>query len=122
MQRTLVRSLVQEEPTCHRATKPMRHSYRSLCSATREANGRETHAPPLESGPRSLQLEKAKKTQHSQNLKNKTLKNLLIYFWLHWVFIAFHQLSLVVVSAGLLFFVVQVLLTAVDSLVSEQRL
>ena len=99
----------------------MGHSYRSLCS-TREANGRETHTPPLESGLRSLQLEKAKKTQHSQKLKNKTLKNFFIYFWLHWVFIAFHQLSLVAVSAGLLFFVVQGLLTAVGSLVSEQRL
>ena len=27
MQRTRVRSLVREDPTCHRATKPMRHNY-----------------------------------------------------------------------------------------------
>ena len=27
MQETGVRSLVQEDPTCHRATKPMRHNY-----------------------------------------------------------------------------------------------
>ena len=27
MQRTWVRTRVQEAPTCHRATKPMRHNY-----------------------------------------------------------------------------------------------
>ena len=27
MQRTQVRSSVQEDPTCHRATEPMRHNY-----------------------------------------------------------------------------------------------
>ena len=27
MQGTLVRALVREDPTCHRATKPVRHNY-----------------------------------------------------------------------------------------------
>ena len=36
MQGTWVRALVQEDPTCRRATKPMRHSYWSLHSRARE--------------------------------------------------------------------------------------
>ena len=39
---------------------------------------------------------------------------LLIYFWLRWVFVAAHGLSLVAVSGGLLI--------AVTSLVAEHRL
>ena len=39
MQEIQVQSLVQEDPTCLRAAKPMRHNYepmlQSLCSATR---------------------------------------------------------------------------------------
>ena len=29
MQGTQVRALVREDPTCHRATKPLRHNYRA---------------------------------------------------------------------------------------------
>ena len=51
-QETRVRSLVQEDPTCHRGTKPVYHSYRAcslesglatlhtlqpVCSATKES-------------------------------------------------------------------------------------
>ena len=31
MQGTRVRSLVREDPTCHGATKPMRHNYEPMC-------------------------------------------------------------------------------------------
>ena len=46
---------------------------------------------------------------------------LIINFWLHWVFVAAHGLSLVVVSGTLLFVGCQ-LLIVVASLVAEQRL
>ena len=45
----------------------------------------------------------------------------LFYFWLRWVFIAAHRLSLVAVN-GLLFVVVRGLLIAVASLVVEHGL
>ena len=48
--------------------------------------------------------------------------NLFIYFWLHWVFVAVHGLSLVGGEWGLLFIVVCRLLIAVASLVVEHRL
>ena len=46
-----VQSLVQEDPTCRGATKPMGHSKRS--------HPMTSQAPHLESSPHSLQLEKA---------------------------------------------------------------
>ena len=47
---------------------------------------------------------------------------LFIYFWLRWVFIGVHGLSLVAVSGGYSFVVVRRLLVAVASLVAEHRL
>ena len=47
---------------------------------------------------------------------------LLFFFWLHWIFIAVHELSLVVVSRGSSPVVVHGLLIVVASLVSEHRL
>ena len=52
----------------------------------------------------------------------KNLFILFIYFWLHWVFIAAHGLSLVTVSRGLLFAVVCGFLIEVASLVVEHGL
>ena len=46
----------------------------------------------------------------------------IFYFWLCWVFIAVHRLSLVAASGGLLFVEVRGLLTAVASLVVEHVL
>ena len=46
----------------------------------------------------------------------------LIYFWLCWVFIAVHGLSLVVVGGGLLFTAVQRLLIVLTSPVAKHRL
>ena len=47
---------------------------------------------------------------------------LFIYlFWLHWVFVAAHGLSLVAASGGLLFVAVRRLLIAVASLVAEHE-
>ena len=45
--------------------------------------------------------------------------NLFIYFWLHWVFVAVHRLSLVVASGGYSSVVVRGFLIAVASLVVE---
>ena len=47
--------------------------------------------------------------------------NNFIYFWLCWVFIAAHMLSLVVVSGGYSLVVVHGHLIAVASLVAEHR-
>ena len=49
-------------------------------------------------------------------------KELFIYFWLHWVFIATRGLSLVAASGGYSLVVVCGLFVAVASLVSEHRL
>ena len=68
VQETLVRSLVWEDPTCHRATKPRCHKYRasalepaghsfwrlrapSLCSTAREATATEARALHIQSSP-----------------------------------------------------------------------
>ena len=50
------------------------------------------------------------------------LFTLFIYFWLHWVFIAAHGLSLVVASGVILFVSMHGLLIAVASLAVEQGL
>ena len=47
---------------------------------------------------------------------------LLFFFWLHWVFIAVHELSLAVVSRGSSPVVVRGLLIVVASLVAGHRL
>ena len=70
---TWVRPLVQEDPTCHKATKPMGHSCwahvpRSWALHQEKPQQQEAHTPQLESGPHPQQLEKAltvMKTQHS---------------------------------------------------------
>ena len=53
---------------------------------------------------------------------NKFIYFLFIYFWLCWVFIAAHGLSLVAESRGLLFVAVRGLLMEVASLVAERGL
>ena len=73
MQGTWVRSLVQEDPMCRKATVPARHncwahvpqlwklSYSSACALQPEEPAQwEARAPQLESSPCSLQLEKAR--------------------------------------------------------------
>ena len=92
MQETRVWSLVWEDPTCCRATKPVHHNYWACALEPGSCNywapvplkpvrprahplqqeeplQWEVHALQLESSPHSLQLEKARaamKTQHSQ--------------------------------------------------------
>ena len=63
MQETQVWALVREDPTHHRATKPVRHNYLacssgahepqllSLCAATTEARVPRAHAPQQEKPP-----------------------------------------------------------------------
>ena len=97
MQGTWVRALVQEDPTCRGAAKPVRLQLLSLCSRAREpqllspcATTTEAHVPrahatqqrqattmrslrtAMKSSPCSLQLEKARAQQRSPNTaKNK---------------------------------------------------
>ena len=90
MQETWVWSLIWEDPTCRRATKPLHCSYwvcaqgqelklLSPCVLEPMLHNREVlpqwkaRAPPLESSPCTPQLEKAHaamKAQHSQNQNN----------------------------------------------------
>ena len=84
VQGTWVRSLVQEDPTCRGATKPVRHNYWARvpqllkptrlepCSATREATAMRSPRTTKKSSPRSPQLEKARVQQWRLNAaKNK---------------------------------------------------
>ena len=89
MQVTWVRALVQEDPTCCRATKPVHHNYWALeptshnywslgtqspCSTTREATAMRSPCTVTKSSPSSPQLEKARAQQRRPN----TAKNKLI--------------------------------------------
>ena len=96
MQRTRVRSLVREDPPCHRATKPMRHNYWACALEPASHNHwaralqllKPTHlepvlrhkekppqweacAPQQKSSPRSPQLEKARAQQRRPNAAKK---------------------------------------------------
>ena len=93
MQGTRVRTLLQEDSTCRRATKPVRHKYwacalepashnywsqctQSPCSATREATAMRGPLTATKSSPLSPQLEKAGAQQQRPNAaKNNLLKN-----------------------------------------------
>ena len=46
MQRTQVRALIREDPTCHRATKPMSHSYWA-CALEPTSHNYWAHVPQL---------------------------------------------------------------------------
>ena len=91
MQWTWVRALVQEHPTCHGATKPVRHNYWAcvlelmsqnywahepqllmpacleLCSATREATTMRSPCTTVKNSPSSPQLKKAPTQQWRPN-------------------------------------------------------
>ena len=89
MQGTWVRALVQEDPTCCGATRPVYHNYwactlepvshnywslcaYSPCSTTRESTAMRSPRTETRSSPRSLQLEKARAQQQRPNAaKNK---------------------------------------------------
>ena len=86
MQGTRVRALVQEDPTCCRATKPVRHNYwacalepvsHSFWACVLQLLKPEQLEPMLHNqrSPRSLQLEKARVQQRrpnaAKNAKNK---------------------------------------------------
>ena len=71
-----VQFLVQEDPTCRGATKPMHHNYwsprpRAHASPQKEATAWEACALQLESSPRSLHLEQA----YGQQQRASTAKN-----------------------------------------------
>ena len=64
IQGTRVRALVWEDPTCHRATRPVSHNYWACASgacAPQQERPRQWEArnTAMKSGPRLLQLEKA---------------------------------------------------------------
>ena len=77
MQGTRVWALVWEDPTCHRATKPMHHNYWAYALEpashnywTRmpgEATAMKSPRTTMKSSPRSLQLEKACTQQRRPN-------------------------------------------------------
>ena len=57
-----------------------------------------------------------------KNFLNYLFIYFIIYFWLHWVFLAVHELSSVVASGKLVFIAVLGLLTVVASPDAEHRL
>ena len=100
VQGTWVRALVQEDPTCRGAAKPVchnswactldpvSHNYWSphawsLCSTTREATTMRSPHPATKSSPCSPQLEKARaQQQRSNTAKNKINKFIKKKKWL----------------------------------------
>ena len=88
MQGTRVRSLLQEDPTCHGAIKLVRHwspHTQSPCSATREATAVRNLCTSMKNSPHSLQLEKAHWQQQrvsiTKNKINKQINLLKINKW-----------------------------------------
>ena len=92
MQGTWVQALVQEDPTCHGATKPVHHNYwtctlepmshnywslhaESLCSATRENTTMRSLRTTMKSSPRSPQVEKARAQQWRHGAAKNKKKN-----------------------------------------------
>ena len=75
-QGTWVQSLVQKHPTCHRATKPVCHNYRSpwawsLCSRTGEATAMRSLRAVTETSLCLLQLEKSLQEWRPSTAKKK---------------------------------------------------
>ena len=89
MQGTRVRALVWEDPTCHRATKPMRHNYWDCALEPASHNywarvpqllkpvclEPVLHNKPLQWEARTLQLEKAHTQQRKPNVAKRKKKN-----------------------------------------------
>ena len=76
MQGTQAPSLVQEDPTCCRATKPVLHNYWARRPESLRSAAREAHSPQRKSSPRSLQLEKA----HVQQQRPSAAKKMTTVF------------------------------------------
>ena len=92
MQGTWVRALVQEDPTCCRATKPVRHNYWPCAleplshnywarmpgtrAPQREATAMRSPCTAAKSCPHSPQLEKAHTQQRRPNAAKKKIKNI----------------------------------------------
>ena len=100
MQGTRVRALVQEDPTCRGATKPVRHNYWAwalepvshnywarapqllkpmhlepmLCNKRSHCNEKQTHRTVTKSSPHSPQLQKACVQQRRSNTAKNKLK------------------------------------------------
>ena len=100
MQATWVRSLVQEDPTCRGATKPVRHNYWA-CALEPTSHNYWAHVPQLlkptclepvlcnkrshhtatKSRPCSPQLEKARMQQRRPKADKKKIRHLWITGW-----------------------------------------
>ena len=79
MQGTWVQSVLQEDATSLRVTKPMRHNYWSPCaeslfSEKREATSMRKRCTTMKSRPHLLQLEKTCDQQRPITTKNKIVK------------------------------------------------
>ena len=86
MQETLVQSLIQEDPTCHGATKSMHHNHQACALESRSETAKElvcpgAPAPQQEESHRNEQpahrnrrgAHAAAKTQHSQKQTHKII-------------------------------------------------
>ena len=118
IQGTQVQSLVQEDPTCHGATKPVRHNYwactlepphhnywslRTLgptcrqllspCSATRGTTAIRSLCTATKNSPCSPQLEKVCAQQWRPNSAKKKRNMLLIWLIFFYCFLLFYLLS-----------------------------
>ena len=72
----VVWSLLQEDSTCHRASKPVCHNYWDHALQQEKWPQWEAHAPQLETRPHFLQLEKARVHQWRPRTTNKRIANL----------------------------------------------
>ena len=72
----VVWSLLQEDSTCHRASKPMCHNYWAHALQQEKWPQGEAHAPQLETSLHFLQLEKARVHQWRPRTTNKQIANL----------------------------------------------
>ena len=72
----VVWSLLQEDSTCHRASKPMCHNYWAPALQQEKWPQGEAHAPQLETSLHFLQLEKARVHQWRPRTTNKQIANL----------------------------------------------
>ena len=106
---TWVQSLVQEDPSCQGATKPVHHAtatepvLKSLCSETREATAMRSPCTPMRNSASSSRLEKANTQQDSAQTKiNNSLKKKIRSVYLNsfhcLVFTEFHAAILPVES------------------------
>jgi len=81
MQETRIRSLIREDPTCHRATKPVRHNCWSLWALKPVLHKRSRTA--MKSSPCSPLLEQKPALRSTEDPTQPKIKNINIYMYIH---------------------------------------